>query len=694
MSENESLSYWKKHEMIISIGIVLISTILIVSFLPRNHKSAYDFTIGKPWKHGQLIAKYDFPIYKESATIKHEQDSVLRLYTPCFNFNTEKGVRSINLFTEFYTKNLSGKIPHKYFTYIRKRMSEVYNRGILTPSFYTKIQKDNIQYLMIVNNRKAVSIERDNFFSTKTAYEYIINSDTVNYQREILRQCNISNYLESNLTFDEEKSKIIEEDLLKSISDASGKVQAGEKIIDYGEMVDNHKANILSSLEKENNKHNNNSTKNYLMTFGQFLFAIIIITCFMSFLHMFRKDYFENPQSVALLFLIITLYPILTSIMVSHNVFSVYMIPYAAAPMIIRVFLDSRTAFITHISIILLCSIPLQSPYEFILLQSIAGIVAILSLKELSQRSQLFQSAVYITFISVALYTAYELVQGNDFTTISLSMYRSMLINGVLLLFVYLLMYIIERALGFTSNVTLVELSNINNKILTELSNKAPGTFQHSMQVANLAAEVANKIGAKSQLVRTGALYHDIGKLENPELFTENQTENYNPHKLLTYEKSAECIIKHVSNGVKIASHENLPPAIKNFILTHHGRSKTRYFYISYKNEHPDEEIDESLFTYPGPNPFTLEQGILMMADSIEAASRSLTEYNEQTISEVVDRMIDNQMKEGCFTNCPITFAQINQAKVVFKEKLKTIYHTRIAYPQMKNAEEEIEEEG
>lgn len=694
MSENESLSIWKKHELLASIGIVLLSTLLIVSFLPRNKKSTYDFTIGKPWKHGQLIAKFDFPIYKDSKVVKDEQDSVLRLYTPCFNFNSDKEAQSISRFTEYYTKNLSGKIPHKYFTYIRNKMREVYNRGILTPAYYSKIQNDGIENLMIINNRKAVSVERSNFYSTKTAYEYIINADTVNYQRSVLRQCNISNYLESNLTFDEEKSKIIEDDLLKSISDASGKVQAGEKIIDYGEMVDDHKANILLSLEKENNKHSKNSTKDYLLVLGQFLFTVIIIASFLFFLRMYRKDYYENPQSVALLFLIIVIYPILTSIMVSHNVFSVYMIPYAAAPMIIRVFLDSRTAFITHITIILLCSIPLQTPHEFILLQSIAGIVAILSLKELSQRSQLFQSAVYITLISMTLYTAFELIQGNDFSTIGFSMYRSLLINGIMLLFVYLLMYIIERALGFTSNVTLVELSNINNKLLTELSNKAPGTFQHSMQVANLAAEVANKIGAKSQLVRTGALYHDIGKLENPELFIENQTGGYNPHKLLTYEKSAECIIQHVTNGVKIASHENLPPAIKNFIITHHGRSKTRYFYISYKNEHPDEEIDESIFTYPGPNPFTLEQGILMMADSVEAASRSLTEYSEQSISELVDKMIDNQMKEGCYMNCPITFAQIGQAKTVLKEKLKTIYHTRIAYPQMNNPEEELEEEG
>jgi putative nucleotidyltransferase with HDIG domain len=353
-------------------------------------------------------------------------------------------------------------------------------------------------------------------------------------------------------------------------------------------------------------------------------------------------------------------------------------------PIIIRVFLDSRTAFHTHIITLCICSTYLSYPYEFLLLQAAAGIVAIYSLRELSQRSQLFRTAFFVAVTYCAIYFAYELTTESNLTKLNGTMYIYFAINSILLLFTYPLLFLFEKIFGFTSNVTLVELSNINNPLLRRLSETVPGTFQHSMQVANLAAEAANRIGAKSQLVRTGAFYHDIGKMENPIYFTENQSGGINPHKDLAYEESARIIISHVTDGLKIAEKYDLPKVIKDFIVTHHGKGKVKYFYISWKNAHPGEEPDEAAFTYPGPNPFTRETAILMMADAVEASSRSLPEYTAKSISTLVDKIIDTQMGEGFFRECPITFKDIATVKAVFKEKLMTIYHTRISYPELK----------
>ena len=352
-------------------------------------------------------------------------------------------------------------------------------------------------------------------------------------------------------------------------------------------------------------------------------------------------------------------------------------------PIIIRIFLDSRTAFIAHTIIILLCSITLRYTHEFVLLQILTGMVAIFSLRELSQRSQLFRTAFIVFVCYSLLYFAFELIHDDDLTKLNTRMYIYFAINGVLMLFAYPLLFALEKTFGFTSNVTLVELSNINHPLLREMSEIAPGTFQHSLQMSNLAAEAANRIGAKSQLVRTGALYHDIGKLINPAFFTENQS-GVNPHKNLSYEQSAQIIINHVTDGLKLADKHNLPKVIKDFINTHHGHGLTKYFYISYQNEHLNEEVDAEKFRYPGVNPFTKEQAILMMADSVEAASRSLSEYTEESIGGLVDKIIDSQVADGFFKECPITFKDIAQVKALFKEKLKTIYHTRITYPELK----------
>ena len=397
----------------------------------------------------------------------------------------------------------------------------------------------------------------------------------------------------------------------------------------------------------------------------------------------YRRDYFEKPRSMSMLYALIALFSVTASIMVSHNVLHIYIIPFGMVPIFIRVFMDSRTAFMAHTMMVLICAAILQHPLEFIAVEEVAGLVAIFSLRELSSRSQLFWTAVLISGSTILINLSLNWIRDNDITQIDYSEFNYLFINGLLLFCSYPLLYIMEKAFNFTSNITLIELSDMNKELLRRMSEVAPGTFQHSIQVGNLAAEIANKIGAKSQLVRTGALYHDIGKTTNPIYFTENQA-GMNPHDGKTYVESAQMLISHVTEGLKLADKYNLPQVIRDFIATHHGLGKTKYFYVKQKNDFPDEPVDDLLFTYPGPNPSTKEQAILMMADAVEAASRSLPDYTEQSIRGLVNRIIDTQMDEGYFRECPITFRDVQYAKTVLIEKLKTIYHTRISYPELK----------
>lgn len=666
-------------------SLIFIATVsVIVYFLPNEGKFNYQFDINKPWKYGLLQASFDFPIYKNDIQVQKEQDSILADYQPYFQIDKEAEKNVLSKLREDYNKTLRHSLPGTdYVRYIERTLKALYEDGIIAGNDLKRMEEDSIIAIRLVDKNVATSRFIDQLYTVKEAYEYLLNADTTHYKKKILQQCNLNDYITPNLVYDEEKSEAAQKDLLSNISWANGFVLNGQKIIDRGEIVDEQTYNILESLRKEWEKRSDSVQEKRLTLAGQILYVGIFLFCFMAYLELFRADYYERKGTLTLLFALNVFFPVLSSIMVEQNLSSIYVVPFAMIPIIVRVFLDSRTAFMAHVTIILLCSITLRFPHEFILLQVVAGMVAIYSLRELSQRSQLLRTAL-VVFISYALlYFAFELIHEDDLTKLNTRMYIYFMINGILLLFAYPLLFLLEKIFGFTSDVTLVELSNINNSLLREMSEVAPGTFQHSLQMANLAAAAANKIGGKSQLVRTGALYHDIGKMVNPAFFTENQS-GVNPHKSLSYEQSAQVIISHITDGLKLAEKHNLPKVIKDFISTHHGRGLTKYFYISYKNEHPDEEVDQEKFRYPGPNPFTKEQAVLMMADSVEAASRSLPEYTEESISTLVDKIIDTQVSEGYFKECPITFKDIATVKALFKEKLKTMYHTRISYPELR----------
>ena len=664
-------------------GLIFVVTVtIIVYFLPKEGKFNYQFDINTPWKYGLLQASFDIPIYKNEKQVQAEQDSIMASYQPYYDLDKQVVNNALSKLREDYGKTLKQQIGSAYLRYIERALTEIYTKGVMSGNDLKQLNEDSTKHILLVEQNIATSHPVSQFYSTKEAYEYLLNADTA-YNKQVLQECNLNNYILPNVVYDEEKSESALRDLLSNISWASGEVLNGQKIIDRGEIIDEHTYNILNSLKKEWEKRSDTIEEKRLTIIGQILFVSLFIICFMVYLESFRKDFYERKGNLSLLFILIIFFPVLSSIIVEQNLTSIYIIPYAMIPIIIRIFLDSRTAFMAHTIIILLCSITLRYPHEFVLLQILTGMVAIFSLRELSQRSQLFRTAFIIFVCYSLLYFAFELIHDDDLTKLNTRMYIYFAINGVLMLFAYPLLFALEKTFGFTSNVTLVELSNINHPLLREMSEIAPGTFQHSLQMSNLAAEAANRIGAKSQLVRTGALYHDIGKLMNPAFFTENQS-GVNPHKNLSYEQSAQIIINHVTDGLKLADKHNLPKVIKDFINTHHGHGLTKYFYISYQNEHPNEEVDAEKFRYPGVNPFTKEQAILMMADSVEAASRSLSEYTEESIGGLVDKIIDSQVADGFFKECPITFKDIAQVKALFKEKLKTIYHTRITYPELK----------
>ena len=676
---NTEENYWRN--LATKTVLVCITVAIIVWFLPRNEGRMYRYDVGKPWMYGSVIAKFDFPIYKTDEAIKHEQDSLLKHFQPYYSLNPLIEKKQVERFLHDYEQGING-LPKEYVGIVARQMQEIYQMGIINTNEYNNIFKDSTSMIRFVSGKNAKSLKVSCFYSTIAAYEHIFANEKLAAQRAILSRCNLNNYIEANIVYDKEKSDAEKNDLLSSIPLASGMVMSGQKIIDRGEIVNDYTCRVLNSFDKEMKRRS--STQDEIMTtfIGQILFVLILVMMFTSYLTLFRKDYFEKPRSITMLYTMITLFPILVSMMMKHNFFSVYIIPFAMAAIFVRVFMDSRTAFITHVTMILICAAAVKYQYEFIIVQLASGLVAIYSLRELSKRSQIFITAILVTISSCIVYLALQLMQDNQVFNIDPSMYTYFIINGIFLLLSYPMMYLIEKMFGFISNVTLFELSNTNKGLLRNLSEIAPGTFQHSITVGNLAAEIANRIHANSLLVRTGALYHDIGKMTNPVFFTENQA-GVNPHDQLSDLESAQIIISHVTEGLKLAEKFNLPGIIKDFISTHHGNGLTKFFYINYCNEHPDEKVDKEQFQYPGPNPFTREQAILMMADTVEAASRSLKEYTEESISALTNKLIDSQVAGGFFRECPITFRDIALAKSVLIERLKSIYHTRISYPHL-----------
>ena len=596
--------------------------------------------------------------------------------------NKTIGPTKVREFLQNYNKEVAALADYK--SIIANRLRNLYDVGIVDTKSPMPELPDSVFSIRVVYEKNATSEVIADLYTAKEAYEELINDPAFDNHHALISELNLNDYIVPNVLFDRERSEASKQDLISGMPIANGVAQRGQKIIDRGAIVDEQKYLVIQSFLMESERRSQADSQLTTTIIGEFIYVLLLMTGFTLFLSIFRSDYFEQLRSVGMIYALIMLFSIFASLMVSHNLLHVYFIPFAMVPIFIRVFMDSRTAFMAHVVLVLICACVLQYPLEFIAVESAAGLVAILSLRDLSSRSQLFWTAAVVTFASCLMNLSVDLITTTSLTSIDLSDYNYLMVCGIELFCSYPLLYIMEKTFGYTSNITLIELSDMNKEPLRSMSEVAPGTFQHSIQVGNLAAEIARKIGAKTQLVRTGAMYHDIGKIQNPIYFTENQSGGINPHEQLSDIDSAGMIISHVTEGLKLADKYNLPESIKAFISTHHGQGKAKFFYVKYKNEHPDEDVDELLFTYPGPNPFTKEQAILMMADSVEAASRSLPDYTEHSIRQLVNRVIDGQLADGFFRECPITFRDIQYAKTVLIEKLKTIYHTRISYPELK----------
>ena len=669
------------NRLLMKVALVVLSTALIVYFMPRGDEFGYKYEHNSPWNYGLLIANTKFPVLKNDSTIYKERETMKRMFQPYYNCDQNVKDSMVNRLNAIVEK-LAGQNVTVHHRRIAMMLDTIYKHGIISLDDFSQ-QKDEEHHknIRIVNGNIATPVPLSSVYTPRSAYEYMMSVDTTQAYRIFLQQYNMNELIQVNLTYDKMKSEEELNEQLQGISNYNGFVQAGQKIIDRGETVTDEIYDILYSYQKDFERRTIDDSELPYRTIGETLYVLVILSILVSYLSFFRSDYFDNSRCGIMLFALPVLFCVVASLMMSHKILNVFMLPCCMVPIIIRVFMDSRTAFMFHCAMVLIISLVLTSSYEFIIVQLVAGMVAIQTLRELSQRSQIIRTAFFVFLVYVLFYTGYSLYHEND-VKMDLWMYVCFSINCVLLMFTYPMLWMFEKVFGFISDVTLVELSNVSTPILRKMSEVAPGTFQHSMQVANLSAAVADEIGGKAQLVRTGALYHDIGKMDHPAFFTENQ-KGLSPHKRLNALGSAKVIIDHVYKGLELAEKNHLPESIRRFIKTHHGCGKVKYFYITYKNEHPDEEIDATPFTYPGPNPVTKEEAILMMCDATEAASRSLSEYTDESINKLVDNIIDGQVAEGFFNECSITFRDIATAKHVLKDKLKTIYHTRISYPTL-----------
>ena len=669
--------------------VCAVSIVCLLLALPRDSKAGYDYEVGKPWNYAPLIAEFEFPIYKSAEQLAAERDSALRTFYPYYNSHEAVAQQQVRNFAADRAAGHFAGVPDAYITYAMRTLQGVYAAGVISSESMSRLTASGTCGVRVVNGTNAVTRDLGTIFSPRTAYEHIMDDE--HYSRDLLSRLNLHKYLEANLVYDSVKTQQSKAELLSGISGSTGLVLRGERIIDRGERVNLRQKAILDSLRRESERRKEDVDNERIILFGRFGLIAAFMALLVIYLRMFRRDLYQSPHTVYLIFSVVTIFPLLTYLLCTYKFFSVYIIPFAMLPIVLRVFTDTRTAFMSHLTMVLLASLPLHTQYQFILSQLLAGLVGIYCIKDLTERSQIFLTSLIVTFCTIVFGVMFELSEGGSLIGADRSWFRDIVISGVALLFTYPLLYLIEQAFGFTSSVTLIELNNTNSPIIRRLAKEAQGTFIHSIQVGNLAAEVAARIGAKVQLVRTGALYHDIGKLTNPGFFTENQA-GYNPHDKLTEEESAQIIISHVTKGVELADKHRLPKVIKDFILTHHGASMVRYFYVQAVNKYGEENVDKAKFTYPGPNPFTREQAILMMSDAVEASSRSLKEYTTEAITELVNRIIDGQVANGAFVNCPITFRDISEAKQTFIDSLQVIYHTRISYPEIKQPKDNPEQ--
>ncbi len=678
--------FLNKNSLLFKYGMMVVCVVTIAIFLPKHPHFRYEFEKGKMWMHEDLISPYNFAILKTSEEIEQDRADVLKSINPIYDKKTDILSNQLSRFeNEFETKWESSGLDEKdakiYYNFAKSLIQEVYDRGIIarTKKFQESSENYNISLLI---DHVAIKRNTTDFFTQESALAYIdeaIKKRNNITEKEWLKST-LSDYIQSDIIYNELLTNQLESDALSNISDTRGMVQRGELIVANGSSISNEIYQKIESLKKAYEEEERISGDRRIVIFGQLLLVGAIITLLIVFIYLFRQDIYQNNRMLSLILLIVTAMLIILSWAIKMNLPSVYMIPFCIVPIIFRILFDTRMALNIHMLVVLLAAFFVPNSFEFVFLQLSAGMVAIYSIKTLVRREQFLVSSALILLTYIISYLGMTLLRNGSFSDVHWQSFVPFIVSVLLTLLAYPLIYAFERVFKITSDVTMIELTNTNAKLLRELSYKAPGTFQHSLQVANLAEAAIYEIGGNALLIRAGALYHDIGKMSNPQYFIENQTKGYNPHEGLTFEQSAQLIISHVSKGLEMAKRAHLPEDIIDFIRTHHGTTRVDYFYNSYIKTFPDQFVDEDLFRYPGPIPFSKETAVLMLADSVEAASRSLKEPDAKSISGLVDKIISNKLDHHQLKNSDITLKDIEVIRQIFKNMLMSIYHVRVDY--------------
>lgn len=667
-----------KHALWYKALLFSISIVVIVWLLPKQNRYKYEFNQakGKPWNYENLIAPFDFPIYKTESDFEKEKANATNESKLYFVNNPTLLKEKINSFDTLIKDKSNEYLIGKTI------LETISNKGIIENNEVLQNKKGDKSIYVLYNG---IAEEKDvsDFYSITDADKLIIekvNASNVKNKNELINQ--LEDCIAISIFYDDTLTKKFLKQELNNILPTKNKIVKGQIIISRGEIISDEKYEILNSFKIELNNAETSTADDLLLLLGQFIAAFLCMSMIFLFLAFFRKNIFAQNTHVSFIVLVTLLFVFIANRVSLTDKVNLFIIPFTIAPIIIRAFFDTRTALFTHLNIVLLTSFFAGDKFEFFFIQTLAGIAAIFSIANMVRRSQLIVSGVVVLLVYAFSYTSLSLILETQHSAITLSDYYAYAASSLMILIAYPMIFIFEKLFGFVSDFTLLELSDSNSPLLRELATRAPGTFQHTLQVASLAEEAIQKVGGNPLLIRTGAMYHDIGKMENPRYFTENQVAGSNPHEELSYEESATLIISHVIKGIELARKNRIPEQIIDFIRTHHGTSLTRYFYKKSINDFGASQTEEERFRYPGPVPFSKETAVLMMADSIEASSRSLKNYDAVTIDELVERIINSQIEEQQFINSDITFRDINVIKKIFKKRLMNIYHVRIEYPR------------
>jgi len=684
------LKYWKPVQIYL---LYLISILMVFWMYPREGKFQYEYVKNRPWKHQDLIAPFDFPVYKDDAMIDKEIDSITLMSKPYFTLDTMVAEQSLAQLSSDLGDISSGSLDIEILTLFQRNIQDtlpglirqVYSTGVIEMHPVIQDAVPSEKEVILRRRQLAREVLLSDLFTEKRAYEYVMSAlkdYTSKSEEQILSRVTIAKYIEPNLLYDESMTRNVLDANLDEIGTTQGMVQSGQIIISRGELVSPAKYRLVESLRKEY-ETNSNVYKNYsLLYLGQFILISVLFLSLLWYVSNFRRDMMRSSAQTLFLLSMIVIMVGLTKVTVNNEAISYYVIPFAIIPIFLKTFFNVRFALFVHFLILLLAGFWIPNSYQFLLMNFLAGVVAVFSMRSYYRRSILFYIATFVGLTYTLIYVILSLLQEGTLEGVDWTQILWFAGNGLLILTVYPLIYIFERLFGFLSDATLFELSDTNQPLLRKLAEKAPGTFQHSLQVANLAEEAVLKVGGNPLLVRTGALYHDIGKMNNPYYFIENQRDGENPHDNVDFKTSAKIIIDHVMDGVELAKRYNLPQQIIDFILTHHGTSTVQYFYKSYLSDNPEDEVDVEEFRYPGPRPYLKEMAVVMIADSVEAASRSMKDISEESLSQLVDNIVAHQTAEDQYSEADITFSDIATIKKIFKQKLINIYHARIAYPE------------